>query len=330
MRTHAFRVDQPGGPEALKWVAVDLPPPGRGEVLIRHTAIGFNFVDTYMRRGTHHIRAFPTGIGVEGAGVIEAVGRGVAGFRKGDRVAYSSGAAAGSYAEARIRSTRGLVKLPRWLDDRTAAAAISKGMTVQYLFNRTHKLRRGETIVLHAAAGGVGLIACQWAKAVGATVIGTVSTEAKAKLAKRYGCKHPIVVTPETKQRLVDEVMRITKGQGVDVVYDSIGRDLWDTSLACVKRLGLVVAFGFSSGPPPPFDVAGEGSKKSIYVTRATTVNYMTSDAIEQASARALFVMMKKGAIKVRIDQTYPLREAARAHRDAEARRTTGQTVLIP
>lgn len=330
MKTHAFRIDAPGGPEAMKWVELDLPAPGKGQVLIRHTAVGLNFVDTYLRRGTHHTAEFPSGLGVEGVGRVEAVGRGVRGFRPGDRVAYSSGDVADSYSEARLRGTRGLVKLPAWLDDRAAAAAFSKGRTVQYLFNRTHRLRKGETILLHAAAGGVGLIACQWAKAVGATVIGAVSTPAKAALARKYGCRHPIVVTPATKQDLVDAVMRITKGKGVDVVYDSIGKDLWDTSLACVRRLGLLVAFGFSSGPPPPFDVAGEGSKKSIYVTRATTVNYMTSDAEEQASARALFAMMKTGAVKVRVDQTYALKDAPQAHRDLEARKTTGQTVLLP
>jgi NADPH:quinone reductase len=330
MKTHGFRIDAPGGPEAMKWVEIELPDPGKGQVVIRHTAIGLNFVDTYLRRGTHHGAQFPSGLGVEGVGVVAAVGRGVKGFKPGDRVVYSSGDVNDSYCLARLRGTRGLVKLPSWLDDRTAAAAFSKGRTVQYLFNRTHKLKAGETILLHAAAGGVGLIACQWARALGATVIGAVSTPEKAALAKKYGCRHPVVVTPANKQELVEAVMRITKGHGVDVVYDSIGKDLWEASLASVKRLGLVVAFGFSSGPPPPFDVAGEGSKKSIYVTRATTVNYMTSDEWEQSSARALFAMMKKGAVKVRVDQTYALKDAPQAHRDLEARKTTGQTVLLP
>lgn len=327
MKTHAFRFYEHGGPEVLKWEAVDLPDPGPGEVLIRHTAVGFNFVDTYMQSGLSHPTPLPSGIGVEGAGVIEAVGPRVTGFTTGDRVAYSGGAPPGSYAEARVRSTTGLVKLPDWLDDRSAAAAMSKGRTVEYLFNRTHKLKKGDTILFQAAAGGVGLIACQWARAVGATVIGTVSTEEKARLAKRHGCKYPII---PGKQDLVAEVMRITKGEGVDVVYDSIGKDLWQTSLDSVKRLGLVVSFGSASGPPPPFDVHREGIKKSIFVTRATTVNYMTSDAIMRASSRSLFRMMKSGAVKIRIGQSYKLKDAPKAQRDALARRTTGSTVLIP
>jgi NADPH2:quinone reductase len=322
MKTYGFRVEAPGGPEAMKWVEIDLPDPGPKQVLIRHTAVGLNFVDTYLRRGTHHGAEFPSGLGVEGVGVVEAVGRGVKGFKPGDRVVYSSGDKNDSYCLARLRGTRGLVRLPAWIDDQTAAAAFSKGRTVQYLFNRTHKLKKGETILFHAAAGGVGLIACQWAR--------SVSTPEKAALAKKYGCHHPIVATTANKQDLIDAVMKLTKGGGVDVVYDSIGRDMWDTSLASVRRLGLLVAFGFASGPPPAFDVAGEGSKKSIYVTRATTVNYMTDDHWEQSSARALFKMMRAGAVKVRVNQTYPLKNAAQAHRDLEGRKTTGQTVLVP
>lgn len=327
MKTRAFWIEKAGGPSAMKFVEVDLPDPGRGQVLVRHTAVGVNMVDVYMREGTHHTNPFPGGIGIEAVGVIEAVGRGVAGLKPGDRVAYSGGSGPGSYAEARVLSTRGMVKLPSWIDDRDAAAIYSKGKTVQYLFNRTHKLRKGETILFHAAAGGVGLIAAQWAHAVGARMIGTVSTPEKAKLAKRYGCHHPVIVT---QQDLVAEAMRLTRGAGVDVVYDSIGKDLWDTSLAAVKRLGLVVCFGFSSGPPPPFDIDHQGSDKSIYVHRATTKNYMVTDDDDRASARALFAMMKKGAVKARIGQTYPLKDAAQAHIDLVSRKTTGSTVLIP
>lgn len=327
MKTHAFRIYQHGNPSVMFWEEVDLPKPGRGEVLIRHTAIGFNMIDTYMRSGLYHGVSLPSGLGVEGAGVIEAVGPGVKDFKVGNRVAYSGGSAPGSYAEARVCGTGGLVKLPGWLDERTAAAALAKGCTVEYLFNRTHKLKKGDTILFQAAAGGVGLIACQWAKAVGATVIGTVSTDEKAALAKRHGCRHPINVK---KQDLVAEVMRITKGKGVDVVYDSIGLDLWNASLECVRPLGLVVSFGSASGPPPPFDVQNDGIRKSIYVTRATTANYMTSDAIVKASSQALFRMMKSGAVKIRVGQTYALEDAPDAHRDAEGRRTAGSSLLIP
>ena len=327
MKTHAFRVYQHGNPSVMFWEEVDLPDPGRGEVLIRHTAIGVNLVDSYMRYGLYPGLTPPSGLGVEAAGVIEAVGRGVKDFKAGNRVAYAGGAPPGAYAEARVRGTGGLVKLPGWLDERTAAAALAKGRTVEYLFNRTHKLKKGETILFHAAAGGVGLIACQWARAVGATVIGTVSTDDKAALAKRHGCRHPINVK---KQDLVAEVARITKGRGVDVVYDSIGLDLWRATLECVRPLGLVVSFGSASGPPPPFDVQNEGMRKSIYLTRATTANYMTGDDIIKASTQAVFRMIKSGAVKIRVGQTYALEDARDAHRDLEGRRTTGSSLLIP
>ncbi|MBM3488291.1 MAG: quinone oxidoreductase [Alphaproteobacteria bacterium] len=325
MKARAFRIERPGGPEAMTFVEITLGRPARGEVLVRHTAIGVNMVDVYMREGTHHTNPFPAGIGIEAVGVIEAIGPGVTRFKPGDRVAYSGGP--GAYAEARVCATRSMVRLPSWLDDRSAAALYSKGKTVHYLFHRTHRLKRGETILFHAAAGGVGLIACQWAKAIGARMIGTVGTEEKARLARRYGCTHPVVLS---KQDLVAAVMRLTKGAGVDVVYDSIGKDYWQTSLDAVRRLGLVVCFGFSSGPPPPFDIDHQGSMKSIYVTRATTKNYMVSDADDAVSARALFAMVRKGTIKARIGQTYALKDAAQAHRDLVQRRTTGSTILIP
>lgn len=329
MKTHAIRIHNIGDPSVLKWEEVDLPDPGRGEVLVKHTAIGFNFIDTYYRSGLYSLRSdtVPCGLGIEAVGTVEAVGPGVKNLKVGQRVGYAGGARLGSYAEARIVSAADMIKLPSWLDDKTAAAVLSKGMSVEYLFTRTHKLKKGETILFHAAAGGVGLIACQWAKALGVTVIGTVSTDAKAKLAKRYGCKYPIVTS---NQDLVTEVMRLTKGKGVDVVYDSVGKDTWDASMECVRKLGLVVSFGSASGMPKPYDIGRDGLKKSAFITRATTPNYMTSREIKAASARALFRMIRKVPIKVLIGQTYPLRDAAKVHIDAEARRTTGSTVLLP
>jgi NADPH2:quinone reductase len=326
MRTHAFMVHETGGPAVLRWEDVDLPDPGRGDVLIRNTAVGVNFADIYLRRGQNPAR-LPTGLGIEGVGVVEGVGPGVKAFKRGDRVGYAGGARPGSYAEACIHTAEQLVKLPRWLDDKIAAAALTKGMTVQYLFNRTHRLRPGETILFHAAAGGVGLIACQWARAVGATMIGTVSTDEKAQLAKRNGCKHVIVTG---RRNVAEEVNRLTNGQGVDVVYDSIGKDSWADSLKSVKKLGLVVCFGTASGPPPPYDVVRDGLANSAYVHRATTVNYMTSDEIRQKAARHLFRMLKSGTVKIRIGGTYPLRDAPRAQDDMERRRTTGSLVLLP
>ncbi len=327
MKTHAFRVHETGGPDVMKWEEVDLPKPKKGQVLIRHTAIGFNMVETYFRKGLYPPRdPMPMGAGLEAAGVIEAVGPGVEGFKPGNRVVYAGGPL-GAYAEARVIDAVHLSKIPAWLDDETAAAALSKGRTVQYLFNRTHKLKRGDTILFHAAAGGVGLIACQWAKAVGATLIGTAGTDEKCRLAKRYGAKH---VINYRKQDFVSEVMRFTKNKGVDVVYDSVGKDTWNGSIKCVRRLGLVVSFGSASGPPPPLDIAADGVKTSAYFTRATTVNYMTSPEIERASTRHLFRMMKSGAVKVKIGHTYRLRDAVQVHKDAEARKTTGAVVMIP
>ncbi len=329
MKTHAIRIHNTGDTSVLKWEEVSLPEPGPGEVLIKHTAIGFNYIDTYYRSGLYPLRSdtFPCGLGLEAAGVVEAAGPGVKNFKAGQRIGYAGGARLGAYAEARIISADDLIKLPSWLDDETAAAVLVKGMTVQYLFNRTHKLKKGETILFHAAAGGLGLIACQWAKALGVTVIGTVSTDAKATLANRYGCEHPIVTT---NRDLVSEVMRLTKGKGVDVVYDSVGKDTWDASMECVRKLGLVVSCGSTSGKPEPYDIGTDGLKKSAFITRATTVNYMTSSEIRAASARALFRMMRVAPIKVLIGQTYALKDSAQAHADAEARRTTGSTVLLP
>lgn len=327
MKTNAHVMTAYGDASILQWGEIDLPDPGPGQVLIRHTAIGMNYADIYMREGNHAALPLPSVLGLEGAGVIEAVGSAIDGFAIGDRVVYSSGDVPGSYCEHRLRTTTGLIKIPEWLDDKTAAAGFTKGTTVEYLFDRTHKLTAGDTILLTAAAGGVGLIACQWAKAIGATVIGTVSTEEKAELAKANGCTHVLIAG---KQDVPDEVKRLTGGKGVDVVYDSVGKDSWADSMEAVKMRGLVVAFGAASGDPPPFDPIEDGSVKSIYLHRATTKNYQTSDAIRRASAARLFKKMQSGDVKITIGHEYALRDLPQAHRDVEARKTTGSVIFIP
>jgi len=328
MQTHAIRIHETGDPSVMKWEEVDIGEPGPDEILLHHTAIGFNMIDTYHRSGLYPTPPKPCGLGGEAAGVVEAVGRKVKGLKVGDRVAYGGGAVApGAYAEARIVKTDWLIKLPRWMDDRMAAAILTKGRTVEYLFNRTHKLKKGETILFHAAAGGVGLIAGQWARALGATAIGVVGSPEKARVAKRNGYKHVIVAG---EADIAEEVMRITKGRGVDIVYDSVGKDTWQASLDSVRKLGLVVSFGSASGDPPPYNVSLDGRKNSAFIHRATMPNYMTTPQIAAASARKVFAMIKNGAIKARIDQSYRLKDVARLHRDAEARKTTGQVVILP
>ena len=328
MKTHAFILHEHGGPEVLKWEEIDLPDPGPGEVLIRNKAVGLNFADIYLRMGgPSHPAKLPTGIGIEGVGVIEKIGRGVKTFKPGQRVGYAGGAKPGSYSEAVLKSAEQLIKLPSWIDDKTAAAALTKGMTVQYLFNRTHKLKKGDTVLFTAVAGGVGLIAVQWARTVGARLIGTVGNDDKAALARRHGARNLVVTS---RQNTAEEVMRLTNGQGVDVVYDSVGRDSWEDSLKSVKRRGLVVCFGASSGPPRPYDLLVDGLKGSPYIHRATTVNYMTNNEERQTAARHLFRMLKSGAVKIRVGQTYRLRDAPQAQADMAARRTTASTVLLP
>lgn len=327
MKTHAHVMHAYGDASVLQWQEIDLPEPGPDEVLIRHAAVGMNFADIYMREGHHTRLPLPAVPGLEGSGTIEAVGRDVTGFNVGDRVAYAGGDRPGSYCQKRLRKTAGLIKLPDWIDEKTAAGCMSKGMTVEYLFNRTHKLGPDDTILLTAAAGGVGLIACQWAKSVGATLIGTVGTEEKAELARAHGCPHVIVTS---RQNVVEEVMRITDGRGVDVVYDSVGKDSWADSMAAVKVRGLVVAFGNASGNPPPFDPIEDGSAKSIYLHRATTKHYQTSDEIRQTSAANLFAKMQSGDVRITIGHEYPLRDLPQAHRDVEARKTTGSVIFIP
>ncbi len=327
MKSMAQVIHTYGDASVLQWEEIDLPEPAPDQVLIRHTAIGMNFADIYMREGHHAVLPLPAVLGLEGAGIIEAAGSGVSGFAVGDRVVYASGDKPGSYSQYRLRNTSGLVKIPGWIDDKTAAACFTKGTTVEYLFNRTHKLTANDTILLTAAAGGVGLIACQWAKSIGATIIGTVSTDAKAELAAANGCTHVIVAG---KQNVPDEVARITGGKGVDVVYDSIGKDSWADTMEAVKVRGLVVAFGAASGNPPPFDPIEDGSLKSIYLHRATTKYYQTSNELRQHSADALFAKMRSGDVKITIGGEYSLHDLPRGHRDVEARKTTGSVVFNP
>jgi NADPH2:quinone reductase len=320
---HAIRIHKTGGPEVLQWEEVEVPAPGPGQVRLRHTAVGLNYIDTYQRSGLYPIQ-LPSGMGNEGAGVVEEVGSGVADLKKGDRVAYSGGPI-GSYAEARLMPADRLVKLPAGISDQQAAAMMLKGMTAQYLIRRTYKVQKGETVLVHAAAGGVGLILCQWLRHLGATVIGTVGSDAKAELAKKNGCDHPIVYTREDFVKRVEE---ITKGAKLPVVYDSVGKDTFFKSLDCLRPFGLMVTFGQSSGSYGAVDLGILAQKGSLYVTRPTLNTYAAKREDLVATANELFDVVQKGAVKIAIDQTYPLKEAAQAHRDLQARKTTGSTVF--
>ncbi len=321
----AFRIERVGGPEVMQWIDMPVGDPGRGELRIRHTAVGLNYIDTYHRSGLYPL-ALPSGIGMEAAGVVTAVGAGVAGIKAGDRVAYAS-APLGSYAEERLMPADRVVKVPAGISDQQAAAMMLKGMTAQYLLRRTYRLRAGDTILVHAAAGGVGLILCQWAKHLGATVIGTVGDDEKAKLAKKHGCKHPIVYT---RENFVERVKAITKGKGVAVVYDGVGKDTFMPSLDCLRPFGLMVSFGNASGPVPPLNIGILSAKGSLFLTRPTLVTYTAKREDLEKTARELFAVVKSTAVKIEINQTYPLAEAVQAHRDLEARKTTGSTVLLP
>jgi NADPH2:quinone reductase len=321
----AIRFHETGGPEVLRLEDVELGKPGRGEALVRHTAIGLNFIDIYFRSGLYPA-PLPSGIGMEGAGVVEAVGPGVKDIKKGDRVAYA-GRPVGAYAEARIMPAEGLVKIPANVSDQKAAAMMLQGMTVEYLLRRTYKLKKGDICVLHAAAGGVGLIFCQWAKAIGAKVIGVVSSDDKAKLAKAHGAKWTVVTS---RENFVERVRDITKGKGVPVVYDSVGKDTWSGSLDCLQTRGLMVSFGNASGPVGPVDLGILSTKGSLYVTRPTLMSYTGTRPELLDSAKALFKMVGDKKVKIRVNQTYALKDAAQAHADLAARKTTGSTVLIP
>ena len=322
----AIRVERTGGPEALQWADVPVGQPGRGEALVRHTAIGVNFIDVYHRRGLYPLPSLPAVIGLEAAGRVEAVGPGVTEVVPGDRVAYAGGPT-GAYSEARVIPSDRLVKLPDGIDDRRAAAMMLKGMTAEYLLRRTYAVKPGDAILVHAAAGGVGLIVCQWARTLGATVIGTVGTKDKAELANTHGCDHVIVTGEED---VVARVREITGGEGVSVVYDSVGKDTFMRSLDCLKPRGLMVSFGQASGMVPPLDIAILSAKGSLFLTRPTLMTYTASREDLVASAAALFDAVLRGAVRIEVRQTYPLQDAARAHADLEARRTTGSTVLLP
>ena len=322
---HAIRMHATGGPEVLVYEEVEVGDPGPNEARIRQTAIGLNYIDTYHRSGLYPL-PLPTSIGSEAAGVVEAVGSGVTWLRRGDRVAYSGGPP-GAYATERVIPAERLVKIPDGIDDSTAATLMLKGMTVQYLFRQTYALKGGQTILFHAAAGGVGLIACQWARALGVTMIGTVGTDDKAALAKANGCAHTIVYTRED---FVAKTKELTGGKGVPVVYDSIGKDTFMQSLDCLQPRGLLVVFGNASGPVTAFNLGVLAQKGSLYVTRPTLFTYANSRETINAMAKDVFDLVLAGKIKSEARQEYPLREAAAAHRALESRVTTGATVLLP
>ena len=322
----AVRMHEAGGPEVLRYDDVPLPDPGPGEAVVRHAAIGVNYIDVYHRTGLYPVPSLPWTIGMEGAGTVEAVGEGVAEVSVGDRVAYASPPPPGGYAEARVMPAASLVTLPGDVSFEHGAAMMLQGMTVEYLVRRTYAVKAGETVLVHAAAGGVGLIQCQWLKHLGATVVGTVGSEEKAALARSHGCDHPINYRTED---FAARVMEITDGAGVPVVYDSIGRDTIDGSLACLARLGTLASFGNASGPITGFDLA-RLAPRSAFITRPTLFGYNATRAELEASADALFEVVRSGAVRIEIHQTYPLAEAAQAHRDLEGRRTTGSTILIP
>ncbi len=323
--THAIRIHEHGGPDVMKWEAVDVGKPGDKEILVRHSAVGLNYIDTYHRTGLYKI-ALPSIIGREGAGVVEAVGIGVTEVKVGDRVAYGS-APIGSYAESRLVSADRVVRIPDGVTDQQAASMMLKGMTAQYLIRRTHCVKPGDTILFHAAAGGVGLILCQWARHLGATVIGTVGSEEKAVLAKANGCHHVINYRSED---FVARVTEITGGKKCAVVYDGVGKDTFMKSLDCVRPRGLVALFGNASGKVEALDLGILAAKGSLFVTRPTLDTHVATREDLVATANDLFDVVSRGIVKIEVNQTYALKDAAQAHRDLEARKTTGSTVLIP
>ena len=322
---HAIRIHAHGGPEVLQWEAVATSEPGPGEVLIRQTAIGLNFIDVYERTGLYP-GELPAGLGREGAGVVEAVGPRVKGVAVGDRVAYAS-QQPGAYAQERLIAADRVVKIPDGVSDRLAAAAMLKGLTAHFLLRRTHRVRKGDAVVVHAAAGGVGLIAVQWARALGAQVIGVVGSDAKAELAREHGCHHTLVLG---RDDLAARVRELTGGQGAHVVYDSIGKDTFFASLDCLRPLGLMVSYGNASGPVPPVAPLELARRGSLFLTRPTLFHYIARRADLDRAARELFDAMGRGVVRIEIGQSYALQDVAQAHRDLEARRTVGSTVLIP
>ncbi len=320
--THAIRVHQVGGPEVLQWEEVGVGDPGPGQVRLRQEAVGINFIDVYYRTGLYP-QPLPFTPGVEGAGVVEAVGPDVTNMKAGDRVAY--GGPIGGYAEVRLIDADRVVKLPDALPAEQAAAMMLQGMTAHMLLRQVISVKPGDTILIHAAAGGVGLIVCQWAKALGATVIGTVGSDEKAELARAHGCDHPIVYT---RQDFVAEVERLTDGKKLPVVYDGVGRDTFMKSLDCLRPRGLMVSFGNASGPPDPFPPSVLAQKGSLFLTRPGVYNYVASRAELETAAGELFDMVTSGKVRIELNQRFPLRDAAEAHRALEARQTSGSTVL--
>lgn len=321
---HVIRITEFGGIEKMQWTEVEAGEPGPGEVRVRNTAIGLNFIDTYHRTGLYP-NQLPLTLGMEGAGVVEKVGPRVKDFKVGDRVAYAN--PIGAYADVLLRPTARLVKIPAGVDDKVAASIMLKGMTAWYLCKRTYKVKKGDTIVVHAAAGGVGQILCQWAKALGATVIGTVGSDSKVAIAKKCGCKHVIVLS---RENLVARVKEITKGKGVPVVYDGIGKDTWDASLDCLAPRGMMVSFGNASGAVTQFNPGLLAAKGSLFLTRPTLFHYVATRADLLAAARDLFAVIKSRKVRISVNQSYALKDAAIAHADLEGRKTTGSTVLIP
>ena len=321
----AVRIHEFGGADKLSLDDVPLGEPGAGEICIRHKAIGLNYIDIYMRTGVYPL-PLPHALGMEGAGVVEAVGEGVSEVKIGDRVAYAA-QPPGSYAEARTIAADRVVKIPDGITDETAAAMMLQGLTAQYLLRRTYNVKKGDTILMHAAAGGVGLIVCQWAKLLGATVIGTVGTEEKAKIAKAHGCDHTIIYT---RENFLDRVKEITNGEGVEVVYDSIGKDTFMQSLDCLKPLGTMVTYGNATGPVEPFAPGILAGKGSLFVTRPTLFTYTAKREDLLAMADELFDVVLSGKVKIEVGQKYPLADIAKAHQDLEGRKTTGSTILIP
>ncbi|WP_334044209.1 quinone oxidoreductase [Burkholderia ambifaria] len=321
----AIRYDQPGGPDVMKWVDVEVGAPKAGEVRIRQQAVGLNYIDVYFRTGLYP-QPLPGGLGMEAAGEVTAVGDGVTAFKAGDRVAYV-GQPPGAYAQERVMPAERLVKLPDGISDDDAASVMLQGLTAHYLLRRTYPVKAGDTILIHAAAGGVGLLVCQWAKALGATVIGTVGSDEKAALAKAHGCDHPIVYT---RENFTQRVKEITNGAGVPVVYDSIGKDTYIGSLDCLAPLGYFVSFGNASGPLPAIDSKEFASRGSLFFTRPTLFSYIAKRADLEAAAAELFDVILTGKVKTSINQRYPLAEVGRAHADLESRKTTGSTILIP
>lgn len=321
----AIRYDQPGGPDVMKWVDVEVGEPKAGEVRIRQHAVGLNYIDVYFRTGLYP-QPLPGGLGMEAAGEVTAVGDGVTAFKAGDRVAYV-GQPPGAYAQERVMPAERLVKLPDGISYDDAASVMLQGLTAHYLLRRTYRVKAGDTILIHAAAGGVGLLVCQWAKALGATVIGTVGSDEKAALAKAHGCDHPVVYT---RENFTQRVKEITNGALVPVVYDSIGKDTYIGSLDCLAPLGLFVSFGNASGPLPAIDSKEFSSRGSLFFTRPTLFSYIAKRADLESAAAELFDVILSGKVKTSINQRYPLAEVGRAHADLESRKTTGSTILVP